>query len=84
MALALAGGWGQDADDDVRAVAASALLPLAPALTASGQRDALSQLHGHLWEILLDSDELSPATGERCLPAACCGEGLVKASRRSS
>ena len=53
----------QDADDDVRAVAASALLPLAPSLRADSQLEALTQLHDHLWHILLDSDELSPATG---------------------
>lgn len=53
----------QDADDDVRAVAATALLPLAPALTAGAQAAAVATLHGHLWHILRDSDELSPATG---------------------
>lgn len=46
----------------MRAVAACALLPLAPALMAAEQQQ-LGQLQSHLWNILLDSDELSPATG---------------------
>ena len=47
----------------MRAVAASALLPLAPALLASEQPQQLVQLQSQLWDILVDSDELSPATG---------------------
>lgn len=47
----------------MRAVAATALLPLASALTAGTQAAAVAALHGHLWHILQDSDELSPATG---------------------
>jgi hypothetical protein len=47
----------------VRAVAAGALLPLAPALLAAEQPLQLVQLQSHLWDILVDSDELSPATG---------------------
>lgn len=47
----------------MRAVAAGALLPLAPALLAAEQPQQLVQLQSHLWDILVDSDELSPATG---------------------
>ena len=53
----------QDQDGDVRAVAAGALLPLSPALLAAEQPQQLDQLQSHLWDILMDSDELSPATG---------------------
>lgn len=49
----------QDQSDDVRAVAAEALLPLAPAL-AEHPPQALQQI---LWDILLDVEELSPSTG---------------------
>ena len=49
----------QDQSDDVRAVAAEALLPLAPAL-AEHPPHALQQI---LWDILLDVEELSPSTG---------------------
>lgn len=54
----------QDQDDDVRAVAASALLPLAPVLAAADQPQQAAALQASLWNILLDSDELSPATGD--------------------
>lgn len=54
----------------MRAVAASALLPLAPALLAQEQPQQLAQLQSHLWNILLDSEELSPATGEGSLRIA--------------
>ena len=50
----------QDRDDDVRAVAAEALLPIAGALGASGQHNTLCTT---LWDLLLDLDELSPSTG---------------------
>lgn len=50
----------QDRDDDVRAVAAEALLPIAGALGASSQHGTLSTT---LWDLLLDLDDLSPSTG---------------------
>lgn len=51
----------EDPDDDVRAVAADALIPAAASIVA---------LNGHLlhsivmllWDILLDLDDLSPST----------------------
>lgn len=51
----------QDKDDDVRAVAAEALLPVAPPLAAdpSPTAAAVRQL---LWDILLTLEDLSPAT----------------------
>ena len=49
----------QDQSDDVRAVAAEALLPLTDALAADPP-DALQQI---LWDILLEVEELSPSTG---------------------
>ena len=52
----------QDRDDDVRAVAAAALLPLAPLLVAR-RPPQLPVLQASLWDILLDSEELSPSTG---------------------
>jgi hypothetical protein len=62
----------QDQDGDVRAVAAGALLPLAPALLAAEHPQQLAQLQSQLWEILVVSDELSPATGWRCERALTC------------
>lgn len=47
-------------------MAASALLPLAPVL-ASDRPQQLAQLQASLWNILLDSNELSPATGASLL-----------------
>ena len=52
----------QDADDDVRAVAAEALLPVATQL-ATMRAASVTALQGQLWDILLDVDELSPSTG---------------------
>ena len=49
----------QDQSDDVRAVAAEALLPLTHALAADPP-DTLQQI---LWDILLEVEELSPSTG---------------------
>lgn len=49
----------QDQSDDVRAVAAEALLPLAAALAAEPP-PALQQI---LWDILLEVEELSPSIG---------------------
>lgn len=51
----------EDPDDDVRAVAADALIPTAPALVSlKGQ--ALQSIIMLLWDILLDLDDLSPST----------------------
>ncbi len=52
----------QDSDDDVRAVAAEALLPVAAQL-ASMRAASSAALSTQLWDILLDVDELSPSTG---------------------
>ena len=52
----------QDRDDDVRAVAAEALLPVAGAL-AAGPPQERAALLAALWDLLLDLDELSPSTG---------------------
>lgn len=49
----------QDQSDDVRAVAAEALLPLTEALAAKPPA-GLQQI---LWDILLEVEELSPSTG---------------------
>ena len=49
----------QDQSDDVRAVAAEALLPLTEALAAKPP-PGLQQI---LWDILLEVEELSPSTG---------------------
>ncbi|KAL0040872.1 hypothetical protein WJX79_008076 [Trebouxia sp. C0005] len=49
----------QDNSDDVRAVAAEALLPLAHSLAA----DPPQALQHILWDILLEVEELSPSTG---------------------
>jgi hypothetical protein len=58
----------QDADDDVRAVAAEALLPVAGQLTALPAA-SISALRDQLWDILLDVEELSPSTGAACPPS---------------
>ncbi|XVE62439.1 hypothetical protein DITRI_Ditri06bG0118400 [Diplodiscus trichospermus] len=51
----------EDPDDDVRAVAADALIPAAPAVVAlKGQ--LLHSIVMLLWDILLDLDDLSPST----------------------
>jgi len=52
----------QDRDDDVRAVAAEALLPVAGAL-AAGPAQERAALVAALWDLLMDLDELSPSTG---------------------
>lgn len=51
----------EDADDDVRAVAAEALIPTAPALVLLHGR-TLNSIVMLLWDILLDLDDLSPST----------------------
>ncbi|CAM6099985.1 unnamed protein product [Calypogeia fissa] len=50
-----------DADDDVRAVAAEALTPAAAAIVSSAG-DAVTIILLSLWDILLDLDDLSPST----------------------
>ncbi|KAL3498161.1 hypothetical protein ACH5RR_040893 [Cinchona calisaya] len=51
----------EDPDDDVRAVAADALIPTAAAIVSlKGQ--ALNSIVMLLWDILLDLDDLSPST----------------------
>ncbi|CAB4312558.1 unnamed protein product [Prunus armeniaca] len=66
----------EDPDDDVRAVAADALIPTAAAIVAlNGQ--TLHSIVMLLWDILLDLDDLSPSTsrdGAECepfIPAMC-------------
>lgn len=51
----------EDPDDDVRAVAADALIPAAAAIV-SLQGQALHSIVMLLWDILLDLDDLSPST----------------------
>lgn len=51
----------EDADDDVRAVAAEALTPAAAAIVSSAG-DAVTIILLSLWDILLDLDDLSPST----------------------
>lgn len=51
----------EDPDDDVRAVAADALMPAAAAIVdMKGQ--TLHDIVMLLWDILLDLDDLSPST----------------------
>lgn len=61
------GGW-QDTDDDVRAVAAEALLPVAGLLAELEHDSLVQQLRARLWDILLDVDDLSPSTGTHGSP----------------
>ncbi|KAI4324095.1 hypothetical protein L6164_023659 [Bauhinia variegata] len=51
----------EDPDDDVRAVAADALIPAADAIVAL-QGETLHSIVMLLWDILLDLDDLSPST----------------------
>jgi TATA-binding protein-associated factor len=51
----------EDPDDDVRAVAADALIPAAAAIVAL-QGQTLHSIVMLLWDILLDLDDLSPST----------------------
>jgi TATA-binding protein-associated factor len=51
----------EDPDDDVRAVAADALLPTAASLVALDDQ-VLNSIVMLLWDILLDLDDLSPST----------------------
>ncbi|GJP49304.1 hypothetical protein CLOM_g8529 [Closterium sp. NIES-68] len=52
----------QDSDDDVRAVAAEALLPAARAVGEGVEESDLRQLLRLLWGILSELDDLSPST----------------------
>ena len=67
----------QDGDDDVRAVAAEALLPVASHL-AVADAAAVAQLRAMLWDILLDVEELSPSTGVQSALTTC---GLIAPTR---
>lgn len=51
----------EDPDDDVRSVAADALIPTAAAIVSLKGR-ALHSIIMLLWDILLDLDDLSPST----------------------
>ena len=51
----------EDPDDDVRAVAADALIPTAGAIVSLKGR-TLHSIIMLLWDILLDLDDLSPST----------------------
>lgn len=51
----------EDTDDDVRAVAADALIPTAAAIV-SLKSQILHSIVMLLWDILLDLDDLSPST----------------------
>ncbi len=68
----------EDADDDVRAVAAEALTPAASAIVTSAGH-AVNTILLSLWDILLDLDDLSPSTS-RCVcvlwNALSCGAFL--------
>lgn len=57
----------QDPDDDVRAVAAEALIPTAAAI-ASLDDQVLHSIVMLLWDILLDLDDLSPSTSRFAFP----------------
>ena len=52
----------QDKEDDIRAVAAEALLPIAPAV-AAGDQSTLRSLKSRLWDILLVLEDLDLSTG---------------------
>lgn len=55
----------EDPDDDVRAVAAEALIPAAGALV-SLKGEALHAVVILLWDILLYLDDLNPSTSRYC------------------
>lgn len=54
----------QDPNDDVRAVAAEALIPISGPL-ASASAELLAQLRQQLWDMLLEVEDLSPSTGQQ-------------------
>jgi TATA-binding protein-associated factor len=53
----------QDDDDDVRAVAAEALVPIAATLSASTDA-SVAEMRRILWDILLDLEDFSMSTGQ--------------------
>jgi TATA-binding protein-associated factor len=73
----------KDADDDVRAVAAEALLPAAAVLARDGSPEGL-HARGLVWDALLGDDELSPAVkGATMLLAALHSSTILDAGRLS-
>lgn len=56
----------EDPDDDVRAVAADALIPTASSIV-SLKSQILRSIVMLLWDILLDLDDLSPSTSRYLL-----------------
>lgn len=58
----------EDADDDVRAVAADAMIPTAAAII-SLKGETLHSIIMLLWDILLDLDDLSPSTSRYVDPS---------------
>ena len=69
-------GHLQDAQEDVRAVSAEALLPVVGALGSQGRQtgDVLRVL----WDALLEVDDLSPSTGRHApFPVGCTPGGVV-------
>jgi hypothetical protein len=62
----------QDVEDDIRAVAADALLPAAAAIVA-GQESVLLELKSILWNTLLTLEDLNLSTGNlRPAPSQTC------------
>lgn len=69
----------QDSDDDVRAASADALVPLAPVLFELGA-GAVRAVRSLLWQLLVQLEELSPATmSVMALLAQLYGSGAAKA-----
>ena len=66
--------YAQDGDDDVRAVAAEALLPMASAVV-EGEQATLRKLRNILWDILLTLEDLSLSTGT--LTPTCADSSLL-------
>ncbi|KAK4389078.1 TATA-binding protein-associated factor BTAF1, partial [Sesamum angolense] len=62
----------EDPDDDVRAVAAEALIPTSAAIV-SLKGPILHSIIMLLWDILLDLDDLSPSTSRNLFPEICFG-----------
>lgn len=66
-------GLGDD-DDDVKAVAAEALLPIADKLLINGPNPKVQRTIGMVWDVLLSDQELSPAVkGATAVLAAVYG-----------
>lgn len=64
----------EDADDDVRAVAAEALTPAAAAIVSSAG-EAVTIILLSLWDILLDLDDLSPSTSRSVVSLSLVSAG---------